>query len=531
MKLAVAKPLTAPSGGTGGPLEDATNLWFSASHGYSAYYHRYVSHVDWNKPVGLMFWFHGDGGYEFKNPEDPYYLAGPDGVVAQARKHNAVLIVPATPDDAAGRWTWWKWGSKTSNPQYAKELFTHITSQYNVDMYRVWLCGFSGGAEFLSLYLLRHWGNEMGIKGGGCLMIGGGTKPPVADDFPASYKDNWVWEWRVGELDTGKNADGTTAGDGFDAVAAAKGGEQWYRERGWKTTLEIVPGKGHLMPQFYGELVRRSLDSNPVTALGLAVARAAYFEGRKVKEIWHMGRCIYNAFKPRVFTVRLDPGGWFSSPSWNTGSVTGDNTLVQFIAGSGLVLAANATYTRTDGATSGLSASGAAVPAGELVPRGTWLTGTPGTYVFTELAPTGARKPVEVMPATPSYGDASDWLRGKLTEYGLDYTTVTELPFDIDTGKATNMGSMFFKFSSLTTAPPMDTSQVTNMQNMFARCAALTTVPALDTSRAVNMYQMFWNCSSLTDGNVALTVKRKGANTSNMINDSGLTREPFLTIE
>ena len=45
------------------------------------------------------------------------------------------------------------------------------------------------------------------------------------------------------------------------------------------------------------------------------------------------------------------------------------------------------------------------------------------------------------------------------------------------------------------------------------------------------MSYMFYGCSSLTDGNVSLTVKRKGASTTNMILDSGLTREPFLTIE
>lgn len=261
--LNAGKALTAPSGGTGGPLTDAENVEFESSHGYSSYYHRYVSHVDWNKPVGLMFWFHGDGGHEAKHPDDSYYLAGKDGVIAKAKASNSVLIVPATPDDDDDRWTWWKWGSKNANPHYAKELFTFITSQYNVDLYRVWLCGFSGGAEFLSLYLLRHWGEEMGIKGGGCLMIGGGTEPPTEDDFPASYKQHWVWEWRVGALDTGRNANGNKIGDGFDAVAAAMGGEQWYRQRGWKTALEIMPNKGHLMPHFYGELVQRFLDDNP----------------------------------------------------------------------------------------------------------------------------------------------------------------------------------------------------------------------------------------------------------------------------
>ena len=159
-------------------------------------------------------------------------------------------------------------------------------------MYRVWLCGFSGGAEFLTLYLLRYWGNEMGIKGGGCLMIGGGTKPPVDADFPADYKDHWVWEWRVGALDTGRNADGTTAGDGFNAVNAAKGSEQWFRQRGWKTTLEVVPGKGHLMPRFYGELVQRSLDSNPPPR-GIVPPQEIFYRDREVKEAWFNGKLVY----------------------------------------------------------------------------------------------------------------------------------------------------------------------------------------------------------------------------------------------
>ena len=260
--------ISAPSGGSGGSRADAKEMWFQSSNGYGSYYHRYVSHVDWSKPVGLMFWFHGDGGYEFDSPEDPFYLGGPNGVTAKARESNSILIVPGTPDDGELRGgTWWKWGTKDSNSRYVKELFTHITSTYNVDLYRVWFMGFSGGAEFITLYLLGHWGDEMGIKGGGCLMIGGGTEPPVAEDFSAPYKDHWVWEWRVGELDTGRDSKGRTLGDGFDAVSAARGGEQWFRERGWKTTLEIVPGKGHLMPQFYGELVRRTLDGNPPSVM------------------------------------------------------------------------------------------------------------------------------------------------------------------------------------------------------------------------------------------------------------------------
>ena len=184
-------------------------------------------------------------------------------------------------------------------------------------------------------------------------------------------------------------------------------------------------------------------------------------------------------------------------------------------------------------------------------------------------------KPVEVMPPTPGTYDARDWLRAKLTEYGEDYWTVEELPFEIDsrqvttmremfrdcssltavppmdTSRVTTMFAMFGGCSSLTTVSPMDTSRVTDMSSMFEGCSSLTTVPALDTSRVTDMSSMFdvcsslttvpdmnthnvtnvsymfYSCSSLTDGNVRLIGKHRRVDTFGMIDDSGLTREPF----
>ena len=136
-------------------------------------------------------------------------------------------------------------------------------------------------------------------------------------------------------------------------------------------------------------------------------------------------------------------------------------------------------------------------------------------------------KPVEVMPPTPGTDDARDWLRAKLTEYGEDYRTVTEIPFEIDTGEATTMRRMFRDCSSLTTAPPMDTSNVTNMYEMFYGCSSLTTVPDMHTSQVTTMSYMFQKCSSLTDGNVRLIGKNSSVRTALMISGSGLTREPF----
>ena len=160
-------------------------------------------------------------------------------------------------------------------------------------------------------------------------------------------------------------------------------------------------------------------------------------------------------------------------------------------------------------------------------------------------------KPVEVMPPTPGWYDAWDWLRAKVTEYGESYETVTELPFEIDSSQATKMNSMFEGFSALTTVPDMDTRNATDMSDMFRGCSSLTTVPDMDTSQVTNMGSMFgwcsslttipdmnthnvtdtsymfYVCSALTDGNVRLIGKHPDVGTVGMIQDSGLTREPF----
>ena len=161
-------------------------------------------------------------------------------------------------------------------------------------------------------------------------------------------------------------------------------------------------------------------------------------------------------------------------------------------------------------------------------------------------------KPVEVMPPiSGSNWDARDWLRSKLEEYGENYKTVTEIPFEIDTGEATSMRGMFAFCSSLTVVPEMDTSRVDNMSYMFSTCESLTTVPPMDTRNVTSMaymfrdarnityipdlstggvrslIYMFLGCARLTDGNVRLIGKRSFASVSGMIEGSGLTREPF----
>ena len=122
---------------------------------------------------------------------------------------------------------------------------------------------------------------------------------------------------------------------------------------------------------------------------------------------------------------------------------------------------------------------------------------------------------------------ARDQFRAALTARGLDYQTVTEIPFGIELVGTGSARDMFRGCAALTSVPDMDTSSVTTMRYMFQGCVALTHVPDMDTSGVTDMYAMFLGCSSLTDGNVRLIGRHPNVNTVGMIDNSGLTREPF----
>lgn len=172
----------------------------------------------------------------------------------------------------------------------------------------------------------------------------------------------------------------------------------------------------------------------------------------------------------------------------------------------------------------------------------------------------GGSPPVKVWPTretvqiTLGHGmEARDQFRAALTARGLDYTTVTELPFNIelvgsgnaqhlfygcsaltsippfDMSQVTNANGMFQMCGSLVTVPPLDTRNVWNAPSMFAYCRSLTSVPTMDAAKMTNVTFMFYGCSSLTDGNVLLTNRHPAVTTTNMIGSSGLTREPWGT--
>ena len=146
----------------------------------------------------------------------------------------------------------------------------------------------------------------------------------------------------------------------------------------------------------------------------------------------------------------------------------------------------------------------------------------------------GGNPPEKVWPTTDvvriTLGtglQARDQLRAALSDRGLNYQTVTEIPFDIELVGTGATQRMFWGCASLTHVPDMDTSSVTVMFYMFRGCASLTHVPDMDTSLVTDMSYMFYGCASLTDGNVRLIGRHPEVSTAAMILNSGLTREPF----
>lgn len=64
------------------------------------------------------------------------------------------MIPPTTPD--RGSLTWW---TKESSPNYLSELLQEVYRRYPIDKSRIWLAGYSGGAETISYNLLTDHGN------------------------------------------------------------------------------------------------------------------------------------------------------------------------------------------------------------------------------------------------------------------------------------------------------------------------------------------------------------------------------------
>lgn len=221
------------TGGKGGAFTDRTSVSFTSA-GKTSQYHIWASHIDPSKPVKLQVHLHGDGGYEFKSPS--YSIN--QSYLATAKKNNAILIIPKTPNADT---TWW---TNSVASDWLAGLVKDVYGKYNVDTSDVWFSGYSGGAQALTQHFIPKYHSL--IDGGGLVLVGGGgvytnNLGPAASSLSNSLEVRYV----AGSLDTGGSGSNN---NGFNAYKAAQDGSAKFRSAGFRNvTLDVVYGDTHNM--------------------------------------------------------------------------------------------------------------------------------------------------------------------------------------------------------------------------------------------------------------------------------------------
>lgn len=260
------------TGGGGGPLTDRLDVAYTNSAGTASTGHIYASGLDWSKTVGVLVYTDGSGEFGLANPTNTYLLAGTNGLIAVAKKHNMILVTPRAPgggcDDGDG--VCWYDNSGTmlipSKIKWADDFIqTQVLSQYDVDRTRVVIAGYSSGAQFTTEYYGPQYASAW-MQDGLLLAISYGGSPKVTVNYPTAFKNAVAAVWDVGSADPSYQSSGAFGVQaGYDAYVAL----------GFVTTeLNVVSGEDHARDGLFGGIVDREVTQHvPVSTavVGLAV--------------------------------------------------------------------------------------------------------------------------------------------------------------------------------------------------------------------------------------------------------------------
>lgn len=233
------------------PFTDRENVSFTGA-GKTSKYHAYASGLA--AGAGLMIWLHGDAAYEFNNPSSSYIVGGSSGIRVAAKNAGFILASCLAPD-TSGTVTWWESGN--ANADYLKALIDSLKTGYAINPSRVVLAGFSGGAQQVTQFFMGRYPEYL-AQGGATIVFGGGEAPDVTPTYSAAVKSAIRMHWCAGANDTAANAS-----DGFDGRATAEYGEQWFRGKGFNTSIQIISGKGHDVNPNFGPVVAAQLARFP----------------------------------------------------------------------------------------------------------------------------------------------------------------------------------------------------------------------------------------------------------------------------
>lgn len=229
------------------------------AHGRTLHYRVENTHrleCSGGEPPGVLFYFDGDhllrtGSRLLRRTSTlRTELAG-------AAFAHRLLLVPMLAPGALidgplqGPTTNW-WVRARANGRLFRAFAADLCERYGFDRSRMWLAGYSGGAEFITYELLLHANTTM--DGGGASLIAGGG----ADGVPARFRtpdarlDHLLLSWHVGDRDGrapavlgGGSLGGKNTGALWSAQVAAQEGGRFYGGRGARINLHIMPGQGH----------------------------------------------------------------------------------------------------------------------------------------------------------------------------------------------------------------------------------------------------------------------------------------------
>ena len=253
-----------------GEQTDRTDLSFT-SNGYTSTYHLYAGGLDWSKSVGLLIYTDGSGEFGLKNPESSYLLAGSDGMIAVAKKHNMVLLTPLSPNKncSDGDGSCWYLGDPSGYTKWAEELVTQVQSQYPIDKKRIAFGGYSSGAQFSTEYWVPSGAAQRTMEDGVIVAITYGGSPKVSEvSYTPAFKSNVHINWNTGDQDSSYNSRGEFG---------VKAGYEHYTSAGFQTSLDVLPGVGHSRSGEFGAVMDAQIAKHvppPTSAATAALARS-----------------------------------------------------------------------------------------------------------------------------------------------------------------------------------------------------------------------------------------------------------------
>ena len=235
---------------------DKTFQSFTGSQ-YTSQYHIYASGLDWAKPVGMLMYTDGSGESGLNDPESDYLMAGANGIIAVAKKHNMVLVTPFAPNKncSDGDGSCWYDGDPEGYAKWAEELITSIESQYQIDKRRVAVGGYSSGATFTTGYWIPSGGAMRTMTDGVLVAISYGG-PAYMDEaaYTAEFKANVHMNWNEGDQD--------------GSLPDVQEGYQYYTDKGFDTSLDLLPGVGHSRSGQFGLIMDAMISAYVIPASG-----------------------------------------------------------------------------------------------------------------------------------------------------------------------------------------------------------------------------------------------------------------------